>query len=75
LSQLQTVFKKDGVIHAGNSSQVSDGAAAVMLASGEKATALGLKRRARIIACTSVGSDPELMLTGTLNNTLEKLLL
>lgn len=64
MGQLKTVFKENGVIHAGNSSQISDGAAVVMLASGKKANALGLKRRARIIASAVVGSDPELMLTG-----------
>ncbi|MEW9050575.1 MAG: thiolase family protein [Neobacillus sp.] len=64
LSSLQPAFMKDGKIHAGNSSQISDGAAVVLLMSREKAEELGLKARFRIIARTVVGSDPTLMLTG-----------
>lgn len=64
LSELLPVFKEDGVIHAGNSSQVSDGAAALLLMSKEKAMELGLKPRFRIVARSVVGSDPTLMLTG-----------
>jgi acetyl-CoA acetyltransferase family protein len=64
LSQLKTVFKEDGKITAGNSSQISDGAAAVLLMSREKADALGLKPRARIVDQTTVGVDPVIMLTG-----------
>ena len=64
LSQLKTVFKEDGKITAGNSSQVSDGAAAVLLMTREKADALGLKPRARIVDQTTVGVDPVIMLTG-----------
>ncbi|MFC0298796.1 thiolase family protein [Geobacillus jurassicus] len=55
---------KGGVITAGNSSQVSDGAAGVLLMSAEKAAALGLRPRARIVARTVVGEDPVMMLTG-----------
>src|SRR5439155_23816269 len=62
LSQLKTVFKEDGVITAGNSSQISDGAAAVLLMSAEKAEELGLKPRARIMDQTTVGCDPVKML-------------
>ncbi|MBV8997904.1 MAG: thiolase family protein, partial [Solirubrobacterales bacterium] len=58
LSQLKTVFKPDGKITAGNASQISDGAAAVLLMSAEKASALGLKARARIVDQTTVGCDP-----------------
>lgn len=64
LNDLQTVFKEDGVITAGNASQMSDGASAVLLMAREKAEALGLKPKAKIVARTVVGSDPTLMLTG-----------
>lgn len=64
LAALQPVFKPDGVIHAGNSSGIVDGAAAVMVASGKKARALGLKPRAKIISTAVAGSDPVLMLSG-----------
>jgi len=64
LSQLKPAFKEDGKITAGNSSQVSDGAAAVLLMAREKAEALGLKPRARIFDQTTVGVDPVIMLTG-----------
>jgi acetyl-CoA acyltransferase len=64
LSQLKPAFKEDGKITAGNSSQVSDGAAAVLLMTREKADALGLKSRARIYDQTTVGVDPVIMLTG-----------
>jgi acetyl-CoA acyltransferase len=64
LAELPPAFKEDGRITAGNSSQISDGAAAVLLMSREKADALGLKPRARIIDQTTVGVDPVIMLTG-----------
>src|SRR5438132_3392225 len=64
LSQLKPVFKEDGKITAGNSSQISDGAAAVLLMSREKAEAQGLEPRARIVDQTTVGVDPVIMLTG-----------
>jgi acetyl-CoA acyltransferase len=64
LSQLKPVFKEDGKVTAGNSSQVSDGAAAVLLMAREKADELGLKPRARIYDQTTVGVDPVMMLTG-----------
>ena len=64
LSQLKTVFKENGTITAGNSSQISDGAAAVLLMTREKADELGLKPRARIVDQTTVGVDPVIMLTG-----------
>ncbi|MED4974666.1 thiolase family protein [Geobacillus thermoleovorans] len=57
---------KGGVITAGNSSQVSDGAAGVLLMSAEKARQLGLRPRARIVARAVVGEDPILMLTGVI---------
>jgi acetyl-CoA acetyltransferase family protein len=64
LSQLKPAFKEDGKVTAGNSSQISDGAAAVLLMAREKADALGLKPRARIVDQTTVGVDPVIMLTG-----------
>jgi acetyl-CoA acyltransferase len=64
LAALKPAFKPDGKITAGNASQVSDGAAAVLLTSREKAEALGLKVRARIFDITTVGVDPVIMLTG-----------
>ena len=64
LAALKPVFKEDGRITAGNSSQISDGAAAVLLMSREKAEALGLRPRARIVDQTTVGVDPVTMLTG-----------
>jgi acetyl-CoA acyltransferase len=64
LSELKPAFKEDGKITAGNSSQVSDGAAALLLMTREKADALGLKPRARLYDQTTVGVDPVIMLTG-----------
>jgi len=64
LAGLKPVFKEDGRITAGNSSQISDGAAAVLLMSREKADQLGLRSRARIVDQTTVGVDPVTMLTG-----------
>lgn len=73
LGNLPAVFKEDGKITAGNASQMSDGASAVLLMSREKADALGLKPRAKIIARTVVGSDPTLMLTGPIEATRQVL--
>ncbi|HEY7633478.1 MAG TPA: thiolase family protein [Thermoleophilaceae bacterium] len=64
LSQLKPAFKPDGKITAGNSSQISDGAAAVLLMERGKAESLGLKPRAKILDQTTVGVDPVTMLTG-----------
>ncbi|WP_077033459.1 thiolase family protein [Pelomonas sp. KK5] len=64
LATLKTSFRADGRITAGNASQISDGAAALLLASAEAAAELKLKPRARVRAFTTVGSDPTLMLTG-----------
>jgi acetyl-CoA acetyltransferase family protein len=64
LASLKPAFKEDGKVTAGNSSQVSDGAAAVLLMTREKADALGLKPRAKIVDQTTVGVDPVIMLTG-----------
>src|SRR5919107_475481 len=64
LSQLKPAFKPDGKITAGNSSQISDGAAALLLMERNKAESLGLKPRAKIVDQTTVGVDPVIMLTG-----------
>ena len=64
LAALKPAFKEDGRVTAGNSSQISDGAAAVLMMTREKADALGLKPRARIVDQTTVGVDPVIMLTG-----------
>jgi acetyl-CoA acyltransferase len=64
LAALKPAFKEDGLVTAGNSSQVSDGAAAVLLMSRERADELGVRPRARIVDQTTVGVDPVLMLTG-----------
>jgi len=64
LSRLKAVFKPDGVVTAGNASQISDGAAAVLLMSAEKASELGLRPRAEIVDQTTVGCDPVKMLEG-----------
>jgi acetyl-CoA acetyltransferase family protein len=64
LSQLKPAFKPDGKITAGNASQISDGAAAVLLMSADKAKQLGLTPRARIVDQTTVGCDPVKMLEG-----------
>jgi acetyl-CoA acetyltransferase family protein len=69
LGSLQPSFRPDGVHHAGNSSQITDGAAAVLLMAREKADELGIKPRARIIGQAVVGSDPVLMLTGPITAT------
>ena len=73
LANLKPAFKEDGKITAGNSSQVSDGAAAVLLMTREKADELGLQPRARIVDQTTVGVDPVIMLTGPIPAT-EKIL-
>lgn len=63
MAQLKPAFKEDGVIHAGNSSQISDGAAALLFMSAEKANQLGLTPIARVHTATLAGSDPVVMLT------------
>ena len=64
LMALPPSFKPDGVIHAGNSSGVVDGAAGVLIASERGLERLGLKPRARIVDTVVVGSEPIVMLTG-----------
>jgi acetyl-CoA acyltransferase len=75
LAQLKPAFKPDGVITAANSSQITDGAAAVLIMSESKAAALGLTPRARFHTFALAGVDPVLMLTGPIpatTNVLER---
>jgi acetyl-CoA C-acetyltransferase len=69
LASLKPVGRENGVHTAGNSSQISDGASAVLLMTEEKAAALGLKARARVVDTCNVGVDPVLMLTGPIDAT------
>lgn len=64
LSSLKPAFSENGSITAGNSSQISDGANAILLMSRDKAEELGLKPKFKVLARSVVGSDPTLMLTG-----------
>ncbi|HEY2429088.1 MAG TPA: thiolase family protein [Acidimicrobiales bacterium] len=64
LAKLKPAFKPDGKVTAGNSSQITDGAAAVLIMSEEKANALGLRPRARFHTFALAGVDPVTMLTG-----------
>lgn len=64
LAALKTPFKEDGVVTAGNASQISDGAAALLLMSAEKAADLGLTPIARVHTVAMAGVDPVIMLTG-----------
>jgi acetyl-CoA acetyltransferase family protein len=73
LAQLKPAFKPDGVITAGNSSQITDGAAAALITSEEKAAELGLRPRARFHAFALAGVDPVLMLTGPIPATTKVL--
>ena len=63
LAQLKPAFKEDGVIHAGNSSQISDGSAALLFMSAEKAKSLGIKPLAKVHTVALAGADPIIMLT------------
>lgn len=62
LSKLRPVFKKEGVVTAGNASQISDGASAVVVMSGEKARKLGLEPLAKIVDYCASGLEPELVM-------------
>ncbi len=73
LAGLKPAFKPDGVITAGNSSQITDGAAALLIASEERAAELGLRPRARFHSFAVVGVDPVLMLTGPIPATTKVL--
>jgi acetyl-CoA C-acetyltransferase len=69
LAALKPVARPDGVHTAGSSSQISDGAAAVLMMTEEKAAALGLSPKARVVDTCLVGVDPVLMLTGPIDAT------
>src|SRR5262245_4821513 len=69
LAQLKPVARENGVHTAGSSSQISDGAAAVLLMTEERAAALGLTPKARVVDTCLVGVDPVLMLTGPIDAT------
>lgn len=73
LGQLNPAYKEGGMVHAGNSSQITDGAAAVLL--GDEATAhrLGLEPQVRIVATCVVGVDPVMMLHGVIDATKQLL--
>jgi len=64
LSGLNPVFKEGGVVTAGNSSQISDGAAGLLIMTEDKAKELGLRPKARFVSFSLAGTDPVLMLTG-----------
>jgi acetyl-CoA C-acetyltransferase len=61
MKKLPPVFRKDGTVHAGNSSGITDGAAAMLLASGEAVKAHGLRPAARIVGYAQAGVDPKVM--------------
>ena len=69
LATLKPVAREDGVHTAGNSSQISDGAAAVLMMTEARAAELGLRPRARVVDTCLVGVDPVLMLTGPIDAT------
>jgi acetyl-CoA acyltransferase len=73
LSKLKPAFKPDGKVTAGNSSQITDGASAVLIMSEEKAAALGLTPRARFHTFALAGVDPVTMLTGPIPSTTKAL--
>lgn len=73
LASLKPAFKPDGLITAGNSSQISDGAAAVLIMERGTAEKLGLKPRARFISFSLAGDDPIFMLTGPIPATRKAL--
>jgi len=73
LSALQPAFKADGVVTAGNSSQISDGAAAVLIMSEDKAEELGMEPMARFVSFSLAGVDPITMLTGPIPATTKVL--
>ena len=66
MASLKTIFRPEGVVTAGNSSQISDGASAVLVGDREAAEADGFKPRARFLARIVVGDDPAMQLTGVI---------
>src|ERR687885_1886651 len=73
LATLQPAFKPDGVVTAGNSSQISDGSAALLMMTGEKAAELGLRPIARVHTAVLAGADPVIMLTAPIPATQKAL--
>jgi acetyl-CoA acyltransferase len=73
MAALPPAFKEDGVITAGNSSQITDGAAALLITTPEKAEQLGLTPRARFVSFALAGTDPVTMLTGPIPATRKAL--
>jgi len=73
LGTLKPAFKEDGVIHAGNSSQISDGSGALLITTSEKARELGLKPIARLHTFALAGDDPVIMLTAPIPATAKAL--
>eukprot|EP01084_Bolivina_argentea_P048063 88571_1 len=69
IQKLRTVFAKNGVVTAGNASQITDGSSAVLLASADAIKKFELKPRARVISRVVVGSDPIIMLDGVIDAT------
>jgi acetyl-CoA acyltransferase len=73
LAKLKPAFRPDGVIHAGNSSQISDGSAALLMATSEKAAELGLTPIARVHTAVLAAEDPVIMLTAPIPATKKAL--
>jgi acetyl-CoA acetyltransferase family protein len=73
LAALKPAFKENGVVTAGNSSQITDGSAAMLIMSRAKADELGLRPRARFVSFSLVGTDPVSMLTGPIPATAKAL--
>jgi acetyl-CoA acyltransferase len=73
LGSLKPAFKEGGVIHAGNSSQISDGAGALLVTTSEKAAELGLRPLVRLHSFAVVGDDPVIMLTAPIPATAKVL--
>ena len=73
LAALKPAFQEDGKITAGNSSQITDGAASLLIMSEDKAKALGLTPKARFLSFSVVGTDPVSMLTGPIPATEQAL--
>ena len=73
LAKLSTVFKEDGIVTAGNSSQISDGSAALLMMSDAKAKELGLTPIVRVHTAVLAGTDPVIMLTGPIPATQKAL--
>jgi acetyl-CoA acetyltransferase family protein len=73
MAQLKPAFSEEGVIHAGNSSQISDGSGALLFMSAEKAKSLGLKPLARVHTAVLAGADPVMMLSAPIPATQKAL--